>query len=237
MRFHCNSKCYNYRKFKLDYELKRPEGTSPAVKEVCRAEEGHCEKKMWNLRWWSRNGCGGRLMTKILTTTIQVNLCCLLHVSLGFGSKFIWIAIIESFSISLPSQPFLGRHLGFHVFFTMESHPLFLQMGCFGLDFTSFYNCMLCIASILLSLIEYLLLSTLLLTTYGYIMYLMHFELKFIHKFNVNAWYLMDLLVELWTVWSCLFGWLLTQPIYWMISWIVYTLWSLTQLNSLLNYF
>ena len=45
----------------------------------------------------------------------------------------------------IPSQPFLGCHLGFHIFF----HPglfggctLFLQLGCFGLDITSF-----CIAS------------------------------------------------------------------------------------------
>jgi len=30
----------------------------------------------------------GKLMAKILITTIQVNLCCLLHISLGFGIKF-----------------------------------------------------------------------------------------------------------------------------------------------------
>jgi len=28
-----------------------------------------------------------RLMAKILITTIQVNLCCLLHISIGFGTK------------------------------------------------------------------------------------------------------------------------------------------------------
>ena len=37
----------------------------------------------------------------------------------------------------LPSQPFLGRHLGFHIFFHhsfIEGRILFLQLGCFGLD-------------------------------------------------------------------------------------------------------
>ena len=31
-------------------------------------------KKMWNPKWWPRNGCDGRLIAKILITTIQVNL-------------------------------------------------------------------------------------------------------------------------------------------------------------------
>ena len=49
-----------------------------------------------------------------------------------------------SLSINLPSQPFLGRHLGFHIFFhhsLFEGRTLFLQLGCFGLDFTSFCIC------------------------------------------------------------------------------------------------
>ena len=49
-----------------------------------------------------------------------------------------------SFTINLPSQPFLGCHLGFHIFFhrsLFEGSTLFLQLGCFGLDFTSFCIC------------------------------------------------------------------------------------------------
>ena len=47
--------------------------------------------------------------------------------------------IIKIFTINLPSQPFLGRHLGFHIFFhhsLFEGRTLFLQLGCFGLDNT-----------------------------------------------------------------------------------------------------
>jgi len=73
---------------------------------------GHSEK-----RWQPRNGCDGRLIAKFLITTIQVNLCCLHHISLGFGIKFTWTVVIKNFAISLPSQPFLGIHLGFHIFF------------------------------------------------------------------------------------------------------------------------
>ena len=73
-------------------------------------------KKMWNPKWQPRNGCDGRLKAKILITSIQVNLCCLLHVSLRFGTKFTWIVVIKIFTFSLPLQPFLGRHFGFHFF-------------------------------------------------------------------------------------------------------------------------
>ena len=68
-------------------------------------------KKMRNPRWRPRNGCDGRLMVKILITTIQVN----------FGAAF-----------------------GFHIFFhhsLFEGRTLFLQLSCFGLDFTSFCIC------------------------------------------------------------------------------------------------
>jgi len=104
--------------------------------------EGHREK-MWNPRWRPRNGCDSVLMENFLITTIQVNLCCLLHISLWFGTKFTWIVVIKNFAISLP---FLGHHLGFHIFFHIGLLGVmhFLQLGCFGLDFTSFCNCILC---------------------------------------------------------------------------------------------
>ena len=71
-------------------------------------------------------------MVKLLMTTIQVNL-----VPLGLGTKFTIIVVIKIFTINLPSPPFLGRHLRFHIFYhhsLSEGHTLFLQLGCFGLD-------------------------------------------------------------------------------------------------------
>jgi len=38
---------------------------------MCGPDEGHCEK---DTRWQPRNGFDGRLMVKMLTTIIQVNL-------------------------------------------------------------------------------------------------------------------------------------------------------------------
>jgi len=120
---------------------------SPAVKKNGAAPKRSLWRKMWNPRWWPRNCYDGMLMTKFLITTIQVNLCCLLHVSLGFGTKFTWIVVIKNFVISLPSQPFLGRHFWIsHLFsqWPFRGHTVLLQLGCFGLDFTSFCNCILC---------------------------------------------------------------------------------------------
>jgi len=100
---------------------------SPAVKKGA-APKRPLWKKMWNPRWWPRNGCDGRLMAKFLTKTIQVNLCCLLPVSLGIGTKFTWIVsivVIKNFAISLPSLPFLGHHLGFHIFFHNDGCTFF----------------------------------------------------------------------------------------------------------------
>jgi len=99
---------------------------------------------MWNPKWQPTHGCDGRLKVKILITTTQVNLCCLLHVSLRFSTQIHWIVVIKIFAFSLPTQPFLGRHFGFHIsFHNSKGRTLFLQLGCFGLDFTSFCNCIL----------------------------------------------------------------------------------------------
>ena len=100
-------------------------------------------KKTGNQRWRPRNGCDNSSMAKILITTIQVNLCVLLQVSLGLGTKFTWIVVIKIFAIELLSQPFLGRHLWFHVFFhpgILGPHPFFTAC-CFCIDITSFCNC------------------------------------------------------------------------------------------------
>ena len=100
-------------------------------------------KKIWNQRWRPRNGCDNSSMAKFLITTIQVNLCVLLQVSLGLSTKFNWIVVIKIFAIELLSQPFLGCHLWFHVFFhpgILGPHPFFTAC-CFYIDITSFCNC------------------------------------------------------------------------------------------------
>jgi len=56
-------------------------------------------------------------MAKILITTIQVNLVPNPSETWRRQHKFTCIVVIKIFAISLPSQPFLDRHLGFHIFF------------------------------------------------------------------------------------------------------------------------
>jgi len=92
-------------------------------------------KKMWNPRWQPRNGCDGRLMVKILITTIQVNLVPNPCETLRRQHIFIWIVIIKIFAISLH---FLAAALDFTSFFTMAFFraTLFLQQDCFGLNLT-----------------------------------------------------------------------------------------------------
>ena len=81
---------------------------SQAVKKECGPQKGYGEKR----RWWSRNGCGGRLMVKILIMTIQVNL-----VPLGLGIKFTLIAVIKNFTINLYHHGhFLAATLDFTYF-------------------------------------------------------------------------------------------------------------------------
>ena len=112
-------------------------------------------------------------MVKNLTTTIQVNLVLLasqlflgchlgfhiFHHSLFEGCTLwlFWIRLllqkrkqtkmlittIQMTLVLLVSQPFLGRHLGLHIFFyhsVIEGHTLFIQLGCFGLDHYYYKN-------------------------------------------------------------------------------------------------
>ena len=66
-------------------------------------------------------------MVKLLITAIQVNLV--------VAQNSPELSLLN-FLIIVPSQPFLGRHLGFHIFF---HHSLFegrtIQLGCLGLDY------------------------------------------------------------------------------------------------------
>ena len=56
-------------------------------------------KKMWNPRWRPRNGCDGRLMVKILITTVQVDFVPIDQAA----PKFTWIVVIIIFTINLLS--------------------------------------------------------------------------------------------------------------------------------------
>ena len=94
------------------YNISNPK--QPRCKKSVRPSKRLWWKKMWNPRWLPRNGCDGRLMVKILITTIQVNFVPIDQAA----PKFTWIVVIKIFTINLPSQPFLGRHLGFHIFFS-----------------------------------------------------------------------------------------------------------------------
>ena len=85
--------------------------------------------------WWYR------LKAKILITTIQVNLCCLIPASLEISTKFTWIVVIKFFHQPIPSQPFLGRHFDFTTFshwpFLNRAAP-FSQPGCFWVAFINY---------------------------------------------------------------------------------------------------
>jgi len=70
-------------------------------------------KKRYEIQGGSQE-IDSRLMAKFLIMTIQVNLCCLLHVSLGFGAKFTRIVVIKHFAIT--------------------------AISCLPLDFTSFFT-------------------------------------------------------------------------------------------------
>jgi len=76
-----------------------------------------------------------------LMTMIQMNLCCLLHISPAFGTKFTLIVVIKFLPLAIaPLQPFLGCHFGFYIFFTTEflraAH--FFTAGLFWIRFHYF---------------------------------------------------------------------------------------------------
>jgi len=74
----------------------------------------------------------------------ELILCCLLHVSLRLGTKFTWIVIIKILPLAYHRGHFLVSILDITLFQNslLGSCTLSLQLGCFGLDFTSFCNCM-----------------------------------------------------------------------------------------------
>ena len=74
----------------------------------------------------------GSLMVKILITKIQVNL-----VPLGLGTEL----SLKFLPLTYHHIHFLATTLDFTSVFTMAFLRAFLQLGCFGLDITSFCIC------------------------------------------------------------------------------------------------
>jgi len=58
----------------------------------------------------------GRLIAKILITTIQLNLCCLSTFQYDSAPNSPKLSLFKIFAISLPSQPFLAATLDFTFF-------------------------------------------------------------------------------------------------------------------------
>ena len=113
---------------------------SPVVKK-CVAS--HYEK-MQNPRWRPRNGCDGRLIAKILITTIH---WCRIPVKPGKGNTYFpKLLLLKFLLLTYHHSHFLAATLDFASFFIMAflgAAHFFLQLGCFGLDFSSFCSCIL----------------------------------------------------------------------------------------------
>jgi len=78
-------------------------------------------KKIRNPRWQPRNGCDGRLIAKILRTTIQVNLVP--------NPSEAWIVIIKfCYKLTITWLPWISY------LFSQRLHT-FLQLGCFWIRF------------------------------------------------------------------------------------------------------
>ena len=110
---------------------------SQAVKKGVRPLKRLWWKKMWNPRWRPRNGCDGRLMVKILITTIQVNL-----VPLGqLAQNSPELSLLKFLPLTYHHSHFLAATLDFTSFFTIafsRAALLFLQLGCFLIRFHFF---------------------------------------------------------------------------------------------------
>jgi len=94
-------------------------------------------KKTWNSKWRPRNGCDSGLKAKNLITTIQVNLAPKRSETWRKQHKFTWIVVIKFFAFSPLSQPFLGCHFGFHIFFQtafLGAAHFFYSWAVFELD-------------------------------------------------------------------------------------------------------
>jgi len=104
-----------------------------SCKKVCGPEKGHCEKRCDN--------SGEFVLPSLRFTRICLNCCHLKFCHKPTITTISWLPpwISHLFSLNL-----------------LRAAHFFLQLGCFGLDFTSFCNCTLC--SKHTAIIKYLLL-------------------------------------------------------------------------------
>ena len=137
----------------------------------------------------AKNGCDSRLKAKILITTIQVNLCCLLHVSLWFGAKFPWIVVVKIFALAYHHSYFLATTLDFTSFFTTAflGAAHFLQLGCFWIRFHFFLLSSWQITCLLLFVLFFI--GSVSVRTFDIIMYLAcillyYIYINFLHKIS-----------------------------------------------------
>jgi len=79
-------------------------------------------QKVWNWKWQPRNGCNDRLRAKFLTMTIRVNLCCFLHVWLGYGTAFTWTVVTINLLTAILWPSFWISHLYFTTEFWRETY-------------------------------------------------------------------------------------------------------------------
>jgi len=102
-------------------------------------------KKDVNPRWRPRNGCDGTLIPKILITTIQICVAfSMFHYDLAPNSPE--LSSLKFLLLAYHHSHFLAATLDFTSFFIMAflgAVHLFYSWAVFGLDFTSFCNCML----------------------------------------------------------------------------------------------
>jgi len=87
------------------------------------------KKLIVKYRWWPRNGCDVRSVTKILIMTIQVYF---VPIPSEAGMRQ---HNLKNYVTDLPSQPFFGCHLYFTTIFILailDRATPFFQLDCFS---------------------------------------------------------------------------------------------------------
>ena len=101
---------YTWKAILCHYRWSNPK--QPSCKKSVRPSERLWWKKMWNPRWRPRNGCDGRLMVKILITTIQVNFC-------AASQNLPKLSLLKFLPLTYHHSHFLAATLDFTSFFTI----------------------------------------------------------------------------------------------------------------------
>ena len=101
---------------KLNYKKKwNLHKNSQAVKKGAAHAKNDSIKKLWNPRWWPRSGCNGRIMAKILITTM-VNV---VPIPWRRQHKFVWIFAIKILPLSYHHNHFWAATLDCTTFFML----------------------------------------------------------------------------------------------------------------------